>query len=99
MAYQSNDKQEEFATVEKGGRGEFIRVTRITPENRKRGEPRHPNDVYGGKSRYGNGIAPDPEGSQNANFDSGRGFGGCAKGIVAFGARRGLAGARVIKAP
>lgn len=33
MAYQSNDKQEEFATVEKGGRGEFIRVTRITPEN------------------------------------------------------------------
>lgn len=33
MAYQSNDKQEEFATVEKGGRGEYIRVTRITPEN------------------------------------------------------------------
>lgn len=33
MAYQSKDKQEEFATVEKGSRGEFIRVTRITPEN------------------------------------------------------------------
>lgn len=33
MAYQSNDKQEEFAMVEKGSRGEFIRVTRITPEN------------------------------------------------------------------
>lgn len=33
MAYKSNDTQEEFATVEKGGRGEFIRVTRITPEN------------------------------------------------------------------
>lgn len=36
MAYQSKDKQEEFATVEKGGRGEFIRVTRITPENSER---------------------------------------------------------------
>lgn len=33
MAYQSRDKQEEFVTVEKGSRGEFIRVTRITPEN------------------------------------------------------------------
>lgn len=33
MAYKSNDMQEEFATVEKGGHGEFIRVTRITPEN------------------------------------------------------------------
>lgn len=33
MAYQSKDTQEEFATVEKGSRGEFIRVTRITPEN------------------------------------------------------------------
>ena len=33
MAYKSNDTQEEFATVEKGGRGEFIRVTRVTPEN------------------------------------------------------------------
>ena len=34
MAYQSKDKQEEFATVEKGnGRGEVVRVTRITPEN------------------------------------------------------------------
>lgn len=36
MAYQSKDKQEEFATVEKGSRGEFIRVTRITPENSER---------------------------------------------------------------
>lgn len=36
MAYQSKDRQEEFATVEKGGRGEFIRVTRITPENSER---------------------------------------------------------------
>lgn len=34
MTYQSKDKQEEFATVEKGnGRGEFVRVTRITPED------------------------------------------------------------------
>lgn len=33
MAYRSQDKQEEFVTVEKGSRGEFIRVTRITPEN------------------------------------------------------------------
>lgn len=33
MTYQSKDTQEEFATVEKGSRGEFIRVTRITPEN------------------------------------------------------------------
>lgn len=33
MAYQSKDTQEEFATVEKGSRGEFIRVTRITPED------------------------------------------------------------------
>lgn len=36
MSYQSKDKQEEFATVEKGSRGEFIRVTRITPENSER---------------------------------------------------------------
>lgn len=36
MSYQSKDKQEEFATVEKGSRGEFIRVTRITPENSAR---------------------------------------------------------------
>lgn len=36
MAYRSQDKQEEFATVEKGSRGEFIRVTRITPENSER---------------------------------------------------------------
>lgn len=36
MAYQSKDKQEEFAMVEKGSRGEFIRVTRITPENSER---------------------------------------------------------------
>lgn len=36
MSYQSNDTQEEFATVEKGSRGEFIRVTRITPENSER---------------------------------------------------------------
>ena len=63
MAYQSKDTQEEFATVEKGSRGEFIRVTRITPE------------------------------------DSGRGFGGCAKGIVAFGTGRGFTGLRFIKAP
>lgn len=36
MTYQSKDTQEEFATVEKGSRGEFIRVTRITPENSER---------------------------------------------------------------
>lgn len=36
MAYRSQDKQEEFVTVEKGSRGEFIRVTRITPENSER---------------------------------------------------------------
>lgn len=36
MAYQSKDTQEEFATVEKGSRGEFIRVTRITPEDSER---------------------------------------------------------------
>lgn len=36
MAYQSKDTQEEFAMVEKGSRGEFIRVTRITPENSER---------------------------------------------------------------
>lgn len=62
MAYRSQDKQEEFATVEKGSRGEFIRVTRITPENSAKEASLDMHAIYGGKSRYGRGTSSDPEG-------------------------------------
>lgn len=66
---------------------------------RERGKLRHPHAIYGGKFRYRNGIASDPEGCENADFDSGRSSDRGVKGFNACGAGRGLEGGLSRKSP